>query len=366
MSNEIKTFDLDEEVLDYELDVTMDQRHEDALLEDNCGEEHENELVRKMSFASVSPIEPQATVSPTEPITSIYPNDFWNKSISTFVNVLQSSAPESADKAVEPQSIFNRNIDFNNTSQPVTEAIVPVQLERDSLDVERKIVTEPEKLEPRSIKPKNGVGSTTPNPEGILKISNKIPILAPTSTASSSASSSKKKFNAKKPRNKMRRFEPNQTVRSGHRIPSLMSIKTQLPFPRTRFPPLIPEIASALVTRKKVPFIIKAQASGNSVSRTVTVNPEFEGFSSPVSRSYFNSVVLKPRRSTTSRVTICKSVRKATGATAPLSMIVDTGEVTNDDRKYLMAIEEQKKRRERVLREKERKRGFEAWQFTDD
>ncbi|XP_037043727.1 uncharacterized protein LOC119079753 [Bradysia coprophila] len=377
MSNEIETIDIDEEVLDYELelelDVAMDQRHEDALLDevgDNYGEEHENELVRKMSIASVSPIAPQATVSPTEP-ASTYPNDLWSKSISTLVNVLQSSATELANNAVEPQSIFKNNIDFNN-AQPVTEAILPVQLEQDSLDGEQKAVTEPEKLEPRSVEPKDDVVSTSPGPQGIMKVSNKIPILAPTPAASSSSSSSKQKVKAKRNRNKMRRFEHRVArtnghgpVRQVHRIPSLMSIKTQFPFPRTRFPLSIPEKAPAPVTRKKVPFIIKAQANGDSVSRTVTVNPEFEGFASPFSRSYFNSVMLKPRRSTTPRVTICSSVRTALEQTAPLPMVVDTGEMTDDDRKYLVAIEEQKKRRERVLREKERKRGLEGYQFTD-
>ncbi|XP_037025807.1 uncharacterized protein LOC119067129 isoform X2 [Bradysia coprophila] len=380
MSNEIETIDLDEE-LDYELDMDMDQRHEDALLnEEECGEEHENDLVTKMSMTSVSSVEPVAIVTPTEPLpTPCYSNvnDFWGKSISTFSNVLQSNATEPTNKAVEPLDTSKKHIDFNHIQQPVIEVFPTVEPQQVVLDDKRENVAEPEKLEI-----KLDMRSPSPDPEGLSQSE---------ATSSSSSTSSSKKFDSKRNKNKSktRRFVSKGTVlhkgpvRSKNRIPSLMSIKTQptqLAFPRTRFPLLIQEHLPTQAIRKKVPFIIKAQASGNSISRTVTVNPEFEGFTSAtasntdrngstqlstaVSNSYFNNVVINKRRSTTSLETISKIDKKATEPATPMS--IDTGEMSVDDKNYLMAIEEQKKKREEVLRQKEWKRDMEGWQFLDD
>ncbi|KAG4075667.1 hypothetical protein HA402_003492 [Bradysia odoriphaga] len=382
MSNEIETIDLDEE-LDYELDMDMDQRHEDALLnEDECDEEeHEDELVTKMSMTSVSSVQPVAIVTPTEPLpTPCYSNvnDLWGKSISTFTNVLQSNATESTHKAVDPQENSKEPIDLNHIGQPVIEVLPTVQPQQVVLDDKRKDVAEPEKLETTLDN-----RSTSPDPEGLSQSE---------AASSSSSTSSSKKFDSKrnKNKNKTRRFVSkgalhNGVVRSKNRIPSLMSIKTQpmqSAFPRTRFPLLIPEHFPTPAIRKKVPFIIKAQASGNSTSRTVTVNPEFEGFpsattlytnrngstklSTTVSSSYFNNVVINKRRSTTSLETISKIDKKTTDPAMEVPMSIDMGEMSDDDKNYLMAIEEQKKKREEVLRQKEWKRDMEGWQFLDD
>lgn len=113
-----------------------------------------------MSLTSVSTVEPPVTVALTKPLPNpLYPttNDFWGKSISTFVNVLQAVP---TNQAVEPQKSSIEHIDL--IEEPVIEVTTPVQ---DVPNDERQEVATPQKLETTSLEP--DVGETTPDQKAI-------------------------------------------------------------------------------------------------------------------------------------------------------------------------------------------------------
>lgn len=97
--------------------------------------------------------------------------------------------------------------------------------------------------------------------------------------------------------------------------------------------------------------------SSKKVSNTITTYNGNRRLSSSVNSLDFSSMVINKRRSTTSLESINETDKKEL---TELPMVIDTGEVSHDDKAYLLAIEEQKKKREEILRQKEWKRDIEV------
>lgn len=95
------------------------------------------------------------------------------------------------------------------------------------------------------------------------------------------------------------------------------------------------------------------------ISNAITIHNADRRLSSTVNSFDLSNVVINKRRSTTSLESISENDKRATEPTA-LPMLIDTAELSDEDRKYLMAIEEQKKKREEILRQKEWKRDNEV------